>query len=107
MRYITVQASSLCSSTGPAKPLNPLIQKEKIWTHRSKAWPPAAKRPKRCKPKTSCDNIKSALTIKSVKWIDEVLEFALERKPEALPEKAEDVAIPAVNAGEAAGAVKH
>ncbi len=33
------------------------------------------------------DNIKNALEIIPVKWIDRVLELALERKPEPLPEK--------------------
>jgi len=36
-----------------------------------------------------------------VKWIDQVLELALERKPEPLPESAE---VAAVAAGEAAAA---
>jgi ATP-dependent Lon protease len=55
------------------------------------------------------DNIKNRLDIHPVKWIDEVLELALERKPEALPEKAEPVAIPAVDSTttEAVSAVKH
>ncbi|HWA12015.1 MAG TPA: endopeptidase La [Burkholderiales bacterium] len=54
------------------------------------------------------DNIKNRLDIHPVKWIDEVLELALERKPEALPEKAEPVAIPAVDSStEAVSAVKH
>ncbi|NMG33239.1 endopeptidase La [Azoarcus sp. TTM-91] len=35
------------------------------------------------------DNIKNALEIVPVKWIDRVLELALERKPEPLPEKVE------------------
>jgi ATP-dependent Lon protease len=43
------------------------------------------------------DNIKGKLEIHPVKWIDQVLDFALERKPEALPEKAdEETPIPAV-----------
>src|SRR5213083_2119503 len=42
------------------------------------------------------DNIKNRLDIHPVKWIDEVLEHALERKPEPLPERTEAVAIPAV-----------
>ncbi len=33
------------------------------------------------------DNIKNRLDIHPVKWIDQVLELALERKPEALPDK--------------------
>jgi ATP-dependent Lon protease len=32
------------------------------------------------------DNVKNALEIIPVKWIDQVLEHALERMPEALPE---------------------
>ena len=35
------------------------------------------------------DNIKNRLDIHPVKWIDQVLEFALERKPEPLAEKPE------------------
>ncbi|TDN56955.1 endopeptidase La [Azoarcus indigens] len=37
------------------------------------------------------DNIKNALEIVPVKWIDRVLELALERKPEPLPEKEAEV----------------
>jgi ATP-dependent Lon protease len=33
------------------------------------------------------DNIKSALNIKPVKWLDEVLEIALERMPDPLSDK--------------------
>ncbi len=33
------------------------------------------------------DNIKNRLDIHPVKWIDQVLDLALERKPEPLPEK--------------------
>ena len=51
------------------------------------------------------DNIKNRLDIHPVKWIDQVLEFALERKPEALPEKAE--APPPAVEQPAAPAVKH
>jgi ATP-dependent Lon protease len=53
------------------------------------------------------DNIKNRLDIHPVKWIDEVLEHALERNPEPLPEKTEAVAIPAVDSTEAVSAVKH
>jgi ATP-dependent Lon protease len=53
------------------------------------------------------DNIKNRLDIRPVRWIDEVLEHALERKPEPLPEKTEAVAIPAVASTEAVSAVKH
>ena len=40
------------------------------------------------------ENIKNRLDIHPVKWIDQVLEMALERKPEALPEPAEPAPIP-------------
>ncbi|MEO8166578.1 MAG: S16 family serine protease, partial [Betaproteobacteria bacterium] len=53
------------------------------------------------------DNVKNRLEIHPVKWIDQVLELALERKPEPLPEKAEQVALPKVGSSEAVGAVKH
>jgi ATP-dependent Lon protease len=52
------------------------------------------------------DNIKNRLDIHPVKWIDQVLEMALERKPEALPEKEEVAPLPAVQ-GASAPAVKH
>ena len=52
------------------------------------------------------DNVKNKLDIHPVKWIDQVLELALERKPEALPEQA---AVPVPPAGEGAtpAAIKH
>ena len=52
------------------------------------------------------DNVKNKLDIHPVKWIDQVLELALERKPEALPEQA---AVPVPPAGEVAKpvAIKH
>jgi ATP-dependent Lon protease len=53
------------------------------------------------------DNVKNRLEIHPVKWIDQVLELALERLPEPLPEKAESVALPAVENTEAVAAVKH
>ncbi len=55
------------------------------------------------------DNIKGKLEIHPVKWIDQVLDLALERKPEALPENADEVdSIPAAVEGKAAApAVKH
>jgi ATP-dependent Lon protease len=54
------------------------------------------------------DNIKNRLDVHPVKWIDQVLEFALERQPEPLPAKAEPVAIPpAVEATQVVTAVKH
>jgi len=55
------------------------------------------------------DNIKGKLEIHPVKWIDQVLDYALERKPQALPEKADEVpALPAVTEEKAeVSAVKH
>jgi ATP-dependent Lon protease len=47
------------------------------------------------------DNIKNKLDIHPVKWIDQVFEMALERKPEPLAEVAEKVVVPAL-AGDAA-----
>ncbi len=49
------------------------------------------------------DNIKNAIEIVPVKWIDRVLELALERKPEALPDDAAGAATvaPAVEEGDA------
>jgi ATP-dependent Lon protease len=47
------------------------------------------------------ENIKNTLEIVPVKWIDQVLELALERKPAPLSESAE---VPAVQSGEAASA---
>src|SRR5216110_2845847 len=52
------------------------------------------------------DNVKNRLDIHPVKWIDQVLELALERKPEALPES-QEAAIPPVTATPAPAAVKH
>ena len=52
------------------------------------------------------DNIKNRLDIHPVKWIDQVLEMALERKPEPLPEPAEVAPLPAVQEA-TAPAVKH
>jgi ATP-dependent Lon protease len=40
------------------------------------------------------DNVKNRLEIVPVKWIDKVLEVALERQPEPLPEHADVAAIP-------------
>jgi ATP-dependent Lon protease len=54
------------------------------------------------------DNIKNRLDVHPVKWIDQVLEFALERQPEPLPAKTEAVPIPpAVEATQVVPAVKH
>jgi ATP-dependent Lon protease len=47
------------------------------------------------------DNIKNAIEIVPVKWIDRVLELALERKPEPLPEEPAPTA-PATPAAEGA-----
>jgi ATP-dependent Lon protease len=53
------------------------------------------------------DNVKNRLDIHPVKWIDQVLELALERKPEPLPEDA-PVAVPAAAEGQATPtAIKH
>src|SRR5690349_19235405 len=54
------------------------------------------------------DNIKNRLDIHPVKWIDQVLELALETQPTPLPEKAEAVVVPpAVEQQQVVGAVKH
>ena len=52
------------------------------------------------------DNIKNRLDIHPVKWIDQVLELALERKPQALPEKPGVAPVPAVEQTPAP-AIKH
>jgi ATP-dependent Lon protease len=52
------------------------------------------------------DNIKNRLDIHPVKWIDQVLEMALERKPEALPEKTDVAPVPPVEQP-SAPAIKH
>ena len=53
------------------------------------------------------DNIKNRLDIHPVKWIDQVLDMALERQPQPLPEKTEPVALPPVEPQEVAPAMKH
>jgi len=55
------------------------------------------------------DNVKNKLDIHPVKWIDQVLEMALERKPEPLPEIPEVAvsAVPPVEAGTATAVIKH
>ncbi|MBL8540948.1 MAG: endopeptidase La [Betaproteobacteria bacterium] len=53
------------------------------------------------------DNIKNRLEIHPVKWIDQVLEMALELKPEPLPVKDEIVDVPPVEPNPAAPVVKH
>jgi ATP-dependent Lon protease len=40
------------------------------------------------------DNIKNRLEIVPVRWIDKVLEIALERQPQPLPEAVEPTPIP-------------
>jgi ATP-dependent Lon protease len=53
------------------------------------------------------ENVKDKLDIHPVKWIDSVLEMALERKPEALPEEEPTPARPAGSGAPAPAAVKH
>ena len=61
------------------------------------------------------DNIKGKLEIQPVKWIDKVLELALERVPEPLPEKPAETAAPVtaavaadnVEAAKAGGVITH
>ena len=53
------------------------------------------------------DNVKNRLDIHPVKWIDQVLELALERKPKALPAQPEATAIPPATKTPAPAAVKH
>src|SRR5690349_13701355 len=53
------------------------------------------------------DNVKNRLEIHPVKWIDQVLEMALERKPEPLPEQTDAASIPPVTETPAPAAVKH
>jgi ATP-dependent Lon protease len=52
------------------------------------------------------DNVKNRLDIHPVKWIDQVLDMALERKPEALPDQAEPP-IPSAAESSAPAAIKH
>jgi ATP-dependent Lon protease len=53
------------------------------------------------------ENIKNRLDIHPVKWFDQVLELALERKPVPLPEKKEPVALPPAPVENPAPAFKH
>jgi ATP-dependent Lon protease len=54
------------------------------------------------------ENIKNRLDIQPVKWIDQVLDLALERKPEALPDVNATAPLPTVVDDKVAGAViKH
>jgi ATP-dependent Lon protease len=52
------------------------------------------------------DNVKNRLDIHPVKWIDQVLELALERKPEPLVEEAV-TPVPGAGEGTAPVAIKH
>ncbi len=51
------------------------------------------------------DNIKNKLEIVPVKWIDKVLEIALERQPEPLPERDDSAQIPPKGDDDKSGAV--
>ncbi|HSQ05646.1 MAG TPA: endopeptidase La, partial [Burkholderiales bacterium] len=53
------------------------------------------------------DNVKNRLEIHPVKWIDTVLEMALEHKPQPLPEQEEAGPLPAVSETPAPPAIKH
>jgi ATP-dependent Lon protease len=53
------------------------------------------------------DNVKNRLDIHPVKWIDQVLEMALERKPEPLPDQPDAAAIPPATETPAPATVKH
>jgi ATP-dependent Lon protease len=53
------------------------------------------------------DNIKNQLEIVPVKWIDKVLELALERNPEPLPEPAEPSALPPASETPAPNLITH
>ncbi len=53
------------------------------------------------------DNIKNRLDIHPVKWIDEVLAYALERKPEALPEVVTTTPMPPVEEKTEDAVIKH
>ena len=53
------------------------------------------------------ENIKNRLDIQPVKWIDQVLDLALERKPEALPDVNATAPLPAVDDKVAGAVIKH
>ena len=53
------------------------------------------------------ENVKNGLEIVPVKWVDKVLEIALEKVPTPLPDEAPAVAAPADGAQAAAASVKH
>jgi ATP-dependent Lon protease len=52
------------------------------------------------------ENVKNGMEIIPVKWIDQVLQAALERQPQPLPDEVVS-AVPAASAEAAAPAVKH
>jgi len=53
------------------------------------------------------DNIKNRLDIQPVKWIEQVLEAALERSPEPLDEETPEAPAPVAKEGENAAVIKH
>ncbi|MGZ5147760.1 MAG: endopeptidase La [Burkholderiales bacterium] len=53
------------------------------------------------------DNVKNRLDIHPVKWIDQVLEMALERMPEALPDQPDPATLPPAAETPAPATVKH
>ena len=53
------------------------------------------------------DNIKNRLDIQPVKWIEQVLDAALERKPEALEEEAPEAAAQVAKDSDAPALIKH
>jgi len=53
------------------------------------------------------ENIKNRLDIHPVKWIDQVLEMALERKPQALPESEQVAPLPTVDDEQQTALIKH
>ena len=53
------------------------------------------------------DNIKNKLEIVPVKWIDKVLEIALERRPDPLPEHDESASIPPKSDDQAGAVTTH
>jgi ATP-dependent Lon protease len=53
------------------------------------------------------EDVKNALEIHPVRWIDQVLDLALERKPVPLPEKEDVAPVAGKPAGEAPAVIKH
>ena len=53
------------------------------------------------------DNIKNKLDIQPVKWIEQVLDIALESKPEPLPEVEPEAVAPATKPEDAPALIKH